>query len=825
MRKLLILLGLFLFQFSTRAQYVTLPSTGVPPFSSIDAGVADALNRSNLNANASIPIYSGTGRGQGLNLALSYNSSIWMQTSYQGNYVWSPVPGMNLGVTWGWNTVNFGGGVFYQQQTGTQCGTGYWTTNYNSFYFIEQNGTAHYFPAVSLTYTPTQCTGSGWSGTSSGVANDGSGYYMSAPHAVPTVYQKDGTKIVAPINNPVPDATIYDTNGSYVSTSYVGGGETDIYDTVGRKALKIISITNTSVQYEYQDTTGAYQTITLTLQSFNIKTNFGCQNVGEYTTSGVYLPVSVAYPNGTQYSISYEATPSNSGYITGRVSKLTLPNGGYVQYTYGTTNDGINCMDGTTLNLTRTVYDGTNTNVWTFSRGQTGPTTVTYPQMPYDSAANQSVYSFVGGLNSYEEVTEKIYQGSSASGTLLRTINTTWASNNTPATQTTILEDNSTQSEVETTYDNYGNLDVMKEHDFGSGSPGSVLRTTNYTYLSTTAYTNLNIVNRVTEKTLADSTGTVQYREDTAYDGTTISPCPTGIPQHDDTDYPCTFTTRGNPTSFTTYTNASAPSGSEVKNSYYDMFGNLVQAQVDCCQLTTWGFSTTTEYAYPDSKTCGASGGPQLTTSYTYNAYTGQLASTTDPNNQVTSNTYDSMRRLLTVTRPDTSEIQYAYNDSTHTITTTTPVDSSHTSNVTQYQDGLGRLSKSSISDASQNVYAITQVAYDPVGRFYQRSNPYTSTPQYWTTKRYDAVSRQTKSILQDSSQFAYSYSTNTVTTTDPAGHQRKTQSDGLRRLSIFTEPDPTNNNSLTLQTTYAYSVLNQASTITQGSQTRAMAA
>jgi hypothetical protein len=79
---------------------------------------------------------------------------------------------------------------------------------------------------------------------------------------------------------------------------------------------------------------------------------------------------------------------------------------------------------------------------------------------------------------------------------------------------------------------------------------------------------------------------------------------PTGIPQHDDTHYPCTFTTRGNPTSFTTYTNASAPSGSEVKNSYYDMFGNLVQAQVDCCQLTTWSFSTTTEYAYPDSKTC-----------------------------------------------------------------------------------------------------------------------------------------------------------------------------------------------------------------------------
>jgi RHS repeat-associated protein len=819
MRKLLILLGLFLPQFPVRAQLVTLPNAGLPPFSSIDAGVADAVNRSNLNANFSIPIYSGTGRGQGLSLALSYNSSIWNQTVYNGNYVWSPVPGANASVNWGWNTFDFGGGVFYQQQTGIQCATGYWTTNYNSFFYIERNGTTHSFPAVSLTYTPSQCTGSGWSGTSSGVANDGGGYYLSAPNAVPTVYQKDGTKISAPLTYPG-NTTIYDTNGNYVSTSYAGGGETDVLDTVGRTALKMIASSSTSTLYKYQDTTGTYQTITLTLQSFNIKTNFGCQNVGEYTSSnGVYLPVSVAYPNGTQYSISYEATPSNSGYITGRVSKLTLPNGGYVQYTYGTTNDGVNCMDGTTLNLTRTVYDGTNTNVWTFARSQNNPTTETYPQMPYDSAANQSVYTF-GGMGN-EETAQKIYQGSSASGTLLRTINTTWAGNSTPATQTTILEDNSTQSEVETTYDNYGNLDLMKEHDFGSGSPGSVLRTTNYTYLSTTAYTNLNIVNRVTEKTLADSTGTVKYREDTAYDGTTISPCPTGIPQHDDSGHGCTFTTRGNPTSFTTYTNAATPSGPETKNSYYDMFGNLVQQDADCCVSIFRNLSATTEYSAPDSIVRGPSGGTQLTSSLTHSSYTGQIASITDPSSQVTSYTNDSMRRPKTMTRPDTSQISYTYNDTTHTVTTNSPVDSSHSINKVNYVDGLGQMIKSSTADASQNIYAIAQHLYDPVGRDYQQSNPYTSSPQYWVAEQYDALGRRTKRTLQDNSQFSYTYSTNTVTSIDPAGHQRKTQSDGLGRLSVFTEPDHTNSNSLTLQTTYAYSVLNQALTITQGSQTR----
>jgi hypothetical protein len=48
-------------------------------------------------------------------------------------------------------------------------------------------------------------------------------------------------------------------------------------------------------------------------------------------------------------------------------------------------------------------------------------------------------------------------------------------------------------------------LQTLKEHDYGSGAPGSILRTTSYTYLSTTPYQNAHILNRVTEKTIADS--------------------------------------------------------------------------------------------------------------------------------------------------------------------------------------------------------------------------------------------------------------------------------------------------------------------------------
>src|SRR5262249_42335473 len=137
---------------------------------------------------------------------------------------------------------------------------------------------------------------------------------------------------------------------------------------------------------------GGYRLI---FQTINIKNNFCCAGVVEYTSTAT-LPSSMNLPHNTSYTFSYEPTPGYSGYYTGRLQKVTLPNGGYIEYDYGTTNDGISCADGTTVNLTRKVNDGTNTRVWTFVRSGTGnnTTTVTAPQLSYDSAANQTVYGF-----------------------------------------------------------------------------------------------------------------------------------------------------------------------------------------------------------------------------------------------------------------------------------------------------------------------------------------------------------------------------------------------------------------------------------------------
>jgi RHS repeat-associated protein len=784
-------------------------ATGTPPFGSFISG-PDIINLANLNSHISVPIINKAGRGMPLAYDMSYDTSIWYPLTSGGTKLWRPV------INFGWRGQTEAAlGYISFSGTLTTCDVNNERGEqfvYTNWVYHDPFGTPHAFNGETETFNGS--CGSG-SSTLNATASDDSGYTISLlGSSLTSLVTSNGKIIQAPVSSTAGSGAMTDPNGNQITVS-----SSEVFtDTLGQTALTVAgSGTPTSpITMTYTGPSGSAASYTMKYTSYNVQTSFGCSGVTEYSATGISLVSEIDLPNGTKYTFTYEPTPGSSGDVTGRVQEVTLPNGVTITYTFGSAHDGINCSDGTGLNLTRAIYDGTNTTTWQFSRASS-VTTVTAPQMPYDSAANQSVYTF---NSSGQETQEKLYQGST-SGTLLRTINTTWASNGTPATKITILEDNSTQSEVETTYDTFGNLDVLKEHDFGTGAPGAVLRTTNYTYLSTTAYTNLNIMDRVTEKSIVDSTGTVQYVEDTAYDGSALNPCPTGIPQHNDTNYGCSFLTRGNPTSVTTYATASTKAGAVAKNKHYDMFGNVVLADADCCQSMSWDFSATTEYSSPDSVVSGSSSGTHTTANYTYNSYTGQIASITDPNSQKTSYAYDSMCRLTTMTRPDSAQIIQSYNDTSHTTSNSQPIQGTSIIKRTEYLDGLGRTSQTSIFDASSNVYSTTQREYDGLDRPYNVSNPFTSSAQYWTETIYDALGRKLKVIFPDSSQTTFAYSTSSITQTDPAGHQRKMQTDGLNRLSVVFEPDPTNGNSLTLQSSYAYTVLDNLASLTQGSQTR----
>ena len=580
------------------------PTTGFPPYGSFENGRFDAVNRQNLNVNFALPIVALPGRGMDFRFAVVYDSLIWTRVTSGGTTTWSPVTDPNGTPTWGWKKTSAIGATSYTSRTTSrlkQCtpfpDLSYGTTitqTWNNYVYRDPLGTPHSF-GVYHSVTTDGCDGTTTTTeVLTGYASDGSGYYIDISSLTAPV-------VTAPAGVGQTQVIQVDPNGNQISAATIGLNESDWKDTANHTALRIIS-TGSTTEYHYLDTSGTDRVITLNLQSFNIKTKFGCAGVVEYTGTAS-LPTSLVLPNGQQYQFTYEVNSAFHTYKTGRLLRVTLPTGGYYEYQYpATPNNGISCSDAGVNSLTRVMSDGSSQAQWQFTRTPNGSgwiATVTAPQLPYDSAANQSVFTFDA---SGHETSLKIYQGSASTGILKRTSNTAWAANGTPATRTLILEDN-TQSQTETTFDSNGNLLVMKEHDWGSGAPGAVVRTTNFTYLADPPYVARNILNRLKQVTVSDSTGTVKSRTDIAYDGSafTVPNCITGVAQHDDTNYGCTFTVRGNPTSVTTYTDPITPGGAVTKTFTYDSLGNLRQADLNCCQQEQWVYSPITNYAYPDS--------------------------------------------------------------------------------------------------------------------------------------------------------------------------------------------------------------------------------
>ncbi len=798
---------------SSAPVFAQSPQTGLPLFGSFQSAGFDTVNLQNLNSNFSLPILSVPGRGTDFGFSVVYDSLVWTKVTVGSTTSWAPVTDPGGNPIWGWKKDTYGGHILYKHSTTqTKCFPDgepwYWSfiETYSGYQYIDPSGTTHSFGANWRYESCHDTTTATWTAT------DYSGYFID-------IHNLTAPFVISPGGVKSPSGTSVDTNGNLVTKTVVNSSENDWTDTGGHIVLKVITNSN-SLQYQYQDPTSAYQMVTLNLQTLNIKTNFACSGVVEYNGTAS-LPASLQLPNGKSYTFTYEATPGYSGYYTGRVRRVTLPTGGYYEFQYPGANDSINCSDGSITSLTRVVNDGSASSTWQFTRtgisGLAGTTKITAPLMPYDSASNETTVVF----DSYgNETTRKIYQGSTT-GTLLRTITTTWSSG-TPYQHISILEDNSTQAETDTTYASNGNLVMLYEYDWGSGTRGPLIRSTVYTYLNSSDYTLRNIVNRLTQVKIADSTA-LQYRQDITYDEDSLinAACPTGAAQHDDTNYACTFKFRGNPTSITTYLDPVTPANGVTKNLHYDWFGNVIQADVNSGQQKQWSYSGTTQYAYPDSILSGPSGGPQLTAGMTYNPYTGQTATTIDENNQVTQYGYDYMKRLTTVTRPDNVQLTTAYDDNAWTITTTTPITASSSVKAISYLDGLVRAKKTVTADSGGTSYSIVETQFDPLSRAYKTSNPHNSTAQYWTTSQFDALGRATKVILPDNKQTTFSYSGKTATVTDSTGKQRKTQSDGLGRAAIVYEPDVNNGNQLTQQTTYSYTVLDALAQVVQGVQTR----
>jgi len=621
-------------------------ATGTPPFGSFSGG-PDVINLANLNAHFSVPVFHKPGRGMAFSLDLGYDTSVWYPVTSGTTTSWQPVS------NWGWTgSTQAAAGYLSSSETTVQCGHweysgvyGWYVVDgykydYSNWVFHDMFGVAHAFSGVSV--DPGTCPDTNPLGFTA-TATDRSGYTLSVTGASGKVSNSDGTLTQTQSNS----TTLTDRHGNQITVSSNGV----FTDTLGMTAL---AMSGSGVPgdpqvytYHYLDSNrnAAPATVKVYYKQYTVATNFGASGISEYGAHSVSLVDYITLPNGTSYSFTYEPTPSTpsngactplsgtygANCVTGRLTSITLPMAGTITYSYTGGNNGI-LSDGSAAGLTRTVSDGTTPSTWIYTRtpangSNPATTTITAPAVSYSSGSVQTVSVLAFDANNHE-TSRKIYQGS-PTGNPVRTVSTSWDPQlGTPTSHGTTLEDGTTLvGMTNTTYDLNGNLLSVAEY-----AQGTLVRTTTYLYVTNQNYTSRSINDLVSRVTVTNGSGTTVSQTDIAYDENTILNCPTGVPQHDDVNHGCAMNYRGNPTTVTRWN--ILPSGQYhliPRVSTYDVFGNVLTAQLNCCQTKQWNYSGATQYAYPDSVTIGTSP-TQLITSATYDLNTGLVLTSTDEN-------------------------------------------------------------------------------------------------------------------------------------------------------------------------------------------------
>jgi RHS repeat-associated protein len=418
----------------------------------------------------------------------------------------------------------------------------------------------------------------------------------------------------------------------------------------------------------------------------------------------------------------------------------------------------------------------------------------------------------------------------------------------------------------------YNNIAIVSERDFtidGSVS-ATVLRRTETTYVESSSYTSRNLIHLpATVKVFPGVSTSPISRVDYAYDDYGSShanltsrddivmhdpafdpfhapvqtcewQCSTygyidGVYQCLDPQWVCGLTTpydsatdyRGNVTGVTTYSDAAASSGAVTHSTTYDIAGNAITAQVDCCQLKTFSYTdspNTHTYAYPTSVVRGNPNGLHLTSSATYDFNTGLVATATDENGQTSTRYYfiDSLR-LEHVISPGGGTAYLTYSDAlepdangryhyfaqTQTKLDAPPSGPARYITNRRYFDGRDAVSRILNNYTATDGYSTQDIEYDVMGRAYRASNPYFASGYssainpggFWTSRAFDHMGRVTAITMPRgddnntlTTSVASSYEGVFTTVTDQAGKARRQKMDALGRMVRLDEPDASGN-------------------------------
>ncbi len=548
------------------------------------------------------------------------------------------------------------------------------------------------------------------------------------------------------------------------------------------------------------------------------------------TGSTLNLPQKLTLPNGKFYQFTW-STDGNADLL-----RIDLPTGGYIAYSYETRLSTPPFQHGGTTQYRvrrrvtgRTVNDGISSQPWTYLPGG----------IVHDPLGNEQVHTFgapAGGgdddASSYE-VQVDFYQGTAASGTLLRTIkkdylaetdlglpdSTPHGTINARLVRTTTILGNAahTQSKTETDYETltgtdgttYTFLNPIEQREFAYGTvttPGALLRRTVYTYLHTgnQNYLSRNIVHRVLSTTVYDGSShqvaqTVNEYDNYLHSGQQM--LASSAIQHDPA-YDTNFIYRGNVTAVSHWRNTDG--AMLTSTNQYDDAGNPLSSidplghRTSFDYTDSWGNTSCTPVGQAKvfATTITNALGQPITKSY--NSCAATIASVTDLNAKTTTFSYDPMNRLKNVTKPDGGATENTYDDTQLLVTSSTVItlpDSRIFSR--QHYDHLGRVVQAELCEDGSSACATsskTDTTFDGIGQISTVSNPYRTAndpgPTNGITKTdYDGVGRVTQITRQDGSLGTMSYDGNCTTAKDEAGNQRKSCTDALGRLIEVDEP------------------------------------
>ena len=591
-------------------------ATGTPPFGSFDRGDFDQVNLENLNVHFQIPIIHKAGRGQPFAYDLSYDNTVWYPGVSGGSTVWTPMP------NWGWrNTMEaFTGYVTIGSSTTSACkgrgATGQVITM-SGFVYHDPSGTQHPLPGSAIDSTQCNPPVSPNHRDLHTVATDGSGLtfdYTLASFWTPKITTISGTVILPP-EGTAPPGTITDRNGNYINAT--GSSTVTFTDTLG---LAVLTVSGSGTQaspmlYKYTNPQGNLSTITVNYSNYSIKTNFGCSNVAEYTSTGtVPLVTSVVLPDQSQYTFTYEDTPNQSGYKTARISTVNLPTGGSIHYQYSITAPS---CSGTSL--TRTLNPG---GTWTYNNnvgtGNVVTTTETTPLSGNVAVLNLTFQS------SFETTRFLSNNDGTSLGTNVTCYNGITTNCNTTTVTMPITEQTATtqltgglQSKVDTLYNSVGLVTEQDHYGWASGAPGALAAKTVIAYASL----GNNILDRPSSVTVQDGLANITSQTAYAYDEAAYP-----LQQTSGTPHLSSISgSRGNATTISRYLTATSALSSHAK--YFDT-GSLYQAQdVNATWTPTYTYG-----ACGNSFVTNIGYALGLSESFTWDCNGGAMTSSTDVN-------------------------------------------------------------------------------------------------------------------------------------------------------------------------------------------------